>query len=163
MSHVEHSTRIEYALVSEVRRAIRGRNGVLEGLDVTTMIRRGLALLAIVCAPGCGGSPTPPSRVAIVTFQVENERFRVQVVGEDQISAARRAQAGSGGRIPDGRIVNGTEVNQGWNWHLVDVSFVEVATELCDGIPSDVEKAGVNFGGGRFCPWTARVVAIDEI
>jgi len=35
--------------------------------------------------------------------------------------------------------------------------------ELCDGIPSDVEKAGVNFGGGRFCPWTARVVAIDEI
>jgi hypothetical protein len=45
----------------------------------------------------------------------------------------------------------------------VDVSFVEVATELCDGIPSDVEKAGVNFGGGRFCPWTARVVAIDEI
>lgn len=127
------------------------------------MIRWGLALLAIVCALGCGGSPTPPSRVAVVTFQVGDESFRVQLVGDDQISAARRAQAGSGGRIPDGRIVNGSEVNRGWSWHLVDVSFVEVAIELCDGRPSDVEKAGVNFGGGRFCPWTARVVAISDM
>ena len=127
------------------------------------MIRWGLALLTIVCAPGCGGSPTPPSRVAIVTFQVEDESFRVRLVGEDQISAALRAEAGSGGRIPNGRIVGGTEVNRGWSWHLVDVSFVEVAIELCDGRPSDVERAGVNFGGGRFCPWTARVVAIDDM
>jgi len=101
--------------------------------------------------------------VAIVTFQVEDESFRVRLVGEDQISAALRAEAGSGGRIPNGRIVGGTEVNRGWSWHLVDVSFVEVAIELCDGRPSDVERAGVNFGGGRFCPWTARVVAIDDM
>ena len=59
--------------------------------------------------------------------------------------------------------MDGTEVNRGWSWHLVDVSFAEVTIELCDGRPSDVEKAGVSFGGGRFCPWTARVVAINDM
>lgn len=105
----------------------------------------------------------PPSRVAVVTFQVGDESFRVRLVGEDQIAAALRARAGSGGRIPNGRIVDGTEVNRGWSWHLVDVSFAEATIELCDGRPSDVEKAGVSFGGGRFCPWTARVVAINDM
>ncbi len=126
------------------------------------MIRRALGLLTgFFMTLSCGGSPTPPTRTAIVTIQVADEIFRVQLVGDDPIAAARRAQAGSGGRIPNGRIVNGTDVNRGWSWHLVDVSFAEVAIELCDGRPSDVEKAGVNFGGGRFCPWTAQVVAID--
>jgi len=42
------------------------------------------------------------------------------------------------------------------------VEFVEVATELCDGRPSDVERQGAQFGGGRFCPWTARVLDISR-
>jgi hypothetical protein len=128
------------------------------------MIRRGLVMLtSFFVALSCGGSPTPPTRMAVVTFQVADEIFRVRLVGDDQISAALRAQAGSGGRIPNGRIVDGTDVNRGWSWHLVDVSFAEVTIELCDGRPSDVEKAGVNFGGGRFCPWTARVMSIDDL
>jgi hypothetical protein len=128
------------------------------------VIRPGLAILtSSVLALSCGASPTPPTRTAIVTFQVADEIFRVQLVGDDPIAAARRAQAGSGGRIPNGRIVSGTDVNRGWRWHLADVSFAEVAIELCDGRPSDVEKAGVNFGGGRFCPWTARVISIDDL
>jgi hypothetical protein len=126
------------------------------------MIRSALAILtSCVFALGCGASPTSPTRTATVTFQVADEIFRARLVGDEQISAAVRAQAGSGGRIPNGRIVDGTEVNSGWSWHLVDVSFAEVTIELCDGRPSDVEKAGVNFGGGRFCPWTARVVSIE--
>ena len=63
--------------------------------------------------------------------------------------------------IPIGRIVAGTQVNSGWSWHLEDVTFAEVAIELCDGRPSDVERAGIQFGGGRFCPWNATVVRID--
>jgi hypothetical protein len=126
------------------------------------MIRYGIAILtSCACALGCGATPASPTRTAVVTFQVADEIFRARLVGDDQISAAVRAQAGSGGRIPNGRIVAGTEVNSGWSWHLVDVSFAEVTIELCDGRPSDVEKAGVNFGGGRFCPWTARVLSID--
>jgi hypothetical protein len=53
-------------------------------------------------------------------------------------------------------------VNVGWSWHLEDVEFAELTTEVCDGRPSDVEREGVSFGGGRFCPWTARVISIDE-
>ena len=128
------------------------------------MIRYEFSILtSCLLAIGCGASPASPTRTAIVTFEVADEMFRARLVGDDQISAAVRAQAGSGGRIPNGRIVAGTEVNKGWSWHLVDVSFAEVTIELCDGRPSDVEKAGVNFGGGRFCPWTARVLAIDEM
>jgi len=127
---------------------------------VTTIPRWGAALLTVVCALGCGGSPAAPSREAVVAFRVGDESFRVRLVGDDQIAAAVRAQAGSGGRIPIGRIVGGTDVNSGWSWHLENVAFAEFTIELCDGRPSDVEKAGVNFGGGRFCPWSAQVVAI---
>jgi len=51
--------------------------------------------------------------------------------------------------------------NTPWNWHLDPdtVSFPEVAIELCDGCPRDVEAAGVSYGAGTFCPWTAEIVA----
>jgi hypothetical protein len=93
---------------------------------------------------------------------VADETFRVQLTDEAQIAAARSAQAGGPARIPNGRIVTGTSVNVGWSWHLEDVQFAEVTIELCDGRPSDVERQGVAFGGGRFCPWTARVISVDE-
>jgi hypothetical protein len=35
---------------------------------------------------------------------------------------------------------------------LEDVMFVEVAIEVCDGRPFDVERHGAGFGGRRFCP-----------
>jgi hypothetical protein len=41
-------------------------------------------------------------------------------------------------------------------------SPAEATIELCDGRPSDVERQGTNFGGGRFCPWNATIVRIDE-
>ena len=88
--------------------------------------------------------------------------FRVQVVGDRQIDAARAAQAGGPARIPNGRVVAGAGVNTGWSWHLEDVEFVEVAIELCDGRPTDVERQGSQFGGGRFCPWSARVLAVSS-
>jgi hypothetical protein len=43
-----------------------------------------------------------------------------------------------------------------------DLAFVEAAIELCDGRPSDVERAGAQFGGGRFCPWNASIVSIGD-
>ena len=97
-----------------------------------------------------------------MTIGVADEVFRVQLLDEAQIAAARRAQAGGPARIPNGRIVPGTSVNTGWSWHLEDVQFAEFTIELCDGRPSDVERQGVAFGGGRFCPWSARVLSVDE-
>ena len=122
------------------------------------------AVIVSTCfASACGGSaPTAPSASALVTFTVANETFRVSLTSSDQVAAARAAQSGGPARIPNGRIVPGTQVNVGWSWHLEDVMFVESTIELCDGRPSDVERQGTGFGGGRFCPWTATVIRIDE-
>jgi hypothetical protein len=116
-----------------------------------------LSALLVACDDG----PTEPSPVAVVTFAVADETFRVALTTDEQLDAARAAQAGGPARIPVGRIVSGTQVNTGWSWHLEDLSFAEVTVEVCDGRPSDVERGGVQFGGGRFCPWSATIVRID--
>jgi hypothetical protein len=121
------------------------------------------AALVVLLAGACGdGDPNAPSSAALVTFAVANETFRVSLTTPEQVAAARAAQGGGRARIPSGRIVSGTQVNTGWSWHLEDVTFAEVTIELCDGRPSDVERRGAGFGGGRFCPWTATVVRIQE-
>jgi hypothetical protein len=119
------------------------------------------AALNLALAIACGSTPSAPSSSAVVTFLVVGETFRVSLTTADQVAAARAAQNGGRARIPSGRIVSGTLVNVGWSWHLEDVSFAEVAIELCDGRPSDVERAGAQFGGGRYCPWTATVTRIE--
>jgi len=122
-----------------------------------------VAICGTCMTSACGGSPPAgPSTRAVVTFAVAGETFRVSVTGADQVAAARAAQGGGQARIPNGRIVAGTDVNAGWNWHLEDVVFAESTIELCDGRPSDVERQGTGFGGGRFCPWSATVLRIVE-
>jgi hypothetical protein len=106
-------------------------------------------------------TPTVPSPGAVVTFNVAGETFRVSLTSVDQVAAAHAARNGGPARIPNGRIVPGTQVNTGWSWHLEDVAFAESTIELCDGRPSDVERQGTGFGGGRFCPWTATIIRID--
>jgi hypothetical protein len=121
------------------------------------------ACLALLWGSGCGGStPAAPSPHAVVTFAVADETFRALLTSADQITAARAAQGGGRARIPNGHIVAGTDVNTGWSWHLEDVTFAEQAIELCDGRPSDVERQGNAFGGGRYCPWSATIVLIDQ-
>jgi hypothetical protein len=119
--------------------------------------------LAAVAAPSCSDGPTAPSAPAVATFQVGSESFRVLLKTEAQVRGAEAAQAGGQARIPVGRIVAGTDVNTGWTWHLEDVTFAQVTIELCDGIPSDVEKAGTSFGNGQYCPWSARVTNLRTI
>jgi hypothetical protein len=119
-------------------------------------------VVALTLLMACDEAPTSPKGTAIATIGVVNEEFRVLLTNQAQIDAARAAQKGGSARIPNGRIVSGTSVNTGWSWHLEDVEFVEVAIELCDGRPSDVEREGVQFDGGRFCPWSARVLDIRE-
>jgi hypothetical protein len=119
-------------------------------------------LAAALFLSACDESPTDPSSVVVVTFRVVDETFRVGLTTKEQVDAARAAQSGGRATIPNGRIVLGTHVNAGWNWHLEDVAFAESTIELCDGRPSDVERQGTGFGGGRFCPWSATIVRIDE-
>ena len=120
-------------------------------------------LTAVAGTSACNDndSPTAPSEGAIVTFRVVNETFKVHLTTPEEIRGAELALGSGPAKIPNGRIVTGADVNEGYSWHLVDVRFAEVTTEVCDGRPSDVQRAGVSFGGGRFCPWSAKVVSID--
>ncbi len=108
------------------------------------------------------GSPTGPSGRAVVTFQVVAETFRARLDTPAQLAAARAAQAGGRAAIPVGHIVAGTQVNTGWSWHLEEIEFAEATIEVCDGLPSHVEREGTSFANGVYCPWSARIIAIDE-
>lgn len=92
----------------------------------------GVVLAASTAAAACGSSPPAPSRV----IRVGDEVFRIRLDTPALEQAARAARAGTGPRIPTGRIVSGTDVNAGWSWHLRDVTFADAAIELCDGRPS---------------------------
>jgi hypothetical protein len=134
----------------------------LEGRSMNTGKRIAAVVFAAACAGGCDEGPTAPSSSATVTFRVANEHFRVRLTSREQVVAARAAADGGPARIPNGRIAAGAQVNEPWTWHLEDVAFAEVTAEVCDGRPSDVEREGTGFGGGRFCPWDASIVDIDE-
>lgn len=122
------------------------------------------ALLTVAAATNSGcndDSPTAPSEGAIATFRVGSETYRVHLTTDEQIRGAELALGSGPAKIPNGRLVTGEDVNDGYSWHVVDVTFAEATIELCDGLPSEVQRSGVNFGGGRYCPWSARVVSID--
>jgi hypothetical protein len=123
--------------------------------------RRAPLLVTLLLAAGCGGGSNAPSPARTATIQVSGERYRIALTTPELVAAAEAAKAGTGPRIPNGRIVMGTGVNTGWAWHVEDVQFADLTIELCDGRPSDVERLGTAFGGGRFCPWGARVTAIE--
>ena len=112
------------------------------------MTRAGRAIgAALLLTMACGGSPAAPASSARATITVAGETFAVLLTDPGQVAAGKAAQAGGRARIPNGRIVAGTQVNTGWSWHLEDVSFAEATIEVCDGRPSDVERQGTSFGG----------------
>jgi hypothetical protein len=119
-------------------------------------------VLALSCAlAACDEkSPTSPGAAAVVTFRVARETFRVRLTTAEQIAAAEAARAGGPARIPVGRIRAGADVNVGWSWHLENVGFAEATIEICDGLPSHVEAAGVSYANGQYCPWGAEITDI---
>jgi hypothetical protein len=127
---------------------------VLQTMSVLTAI--------VIGTSACDDNPTAPSAPAVATIQVGSEKFSVRLTTDEQVQAAEAAQNGGKVSIPIGRIVAGADVNTGWTWHLENVKFVETTIELCDGLPSAVEKMGPAFGGGQYCPWTAQVTDLES-
>ena len=108
-----------------------------------------------------GGSPDPNAPV-VVTFEVNDERFKALLTEPADIDTARRLLAGEDvPSIPNGRIVRETGVNEGYGWSLDpnDFEFAEVTVEDCDGLPSDIDTGVVS--GDRYCPWAATVIGVD--
>jgi hypothetical protein len=140
----------------------------------TMSARRRIASVLLLAGLGAiiqCGSPDAPSRAEAI-FQVracrgsrqapDGEIFRI-LVQDSGLIAQARALIGAGNR----RIVAGTLApgnggfNVPWSWHLNPdtVAFPDVAVEICDGCPSDVEANGGNWGLGSFCPWSSEIIA----
>jgi hypothetical protein len=93
------------------------------------------------------------------------EEYRIRLTDPADIDIAQKLLAGEAApRIPNGQVVRGdADVNVGYSWHIdpASVEFADVATEVCDGRPSDVEKHVIT--SDRYCPWSAKVVAIAPV
>lgn len=150
-------------------------------------MRRALPLLVLVavaiaaCAtPGTPtnppASPTPVTPTAppstapanpagvVVTIEAGGETYRILLTEPDDIATARALLAGTAAaNIPNGKVVRGDPgVNIGYSWHIDpnDIEWAEMTMELCDGKPSDVEANTIS--GDRFCPWSAKVTAVED-
>lgn len=114
----------------------------------------------------CAGTATsvPKPDGVVVTVRVEDEEYKIRLTDATDIEIARKLLAGEQApNIPNGIVVRGDpDVNVGYSWHIDpdSVEFADMTTEVCDGRPSDVENGVIT--SDRYCPWSARVVAIDE-
>lgn len=104
----------------------------------------------------------------LVTFDVQGEQYRIFITNEntiDQVFALRAGESSAG--IPSGKLLRGqVDYNEPWSWHIdsEDIVMAEVTIELCDGLPSHVE-GNLDYWVdtvGRFCPWTAELVEIED-
>lgn len=119
-----------------------------------------LSLLIVLTACGNGSSEG-----VIVTFLVAGrEEYKIQLTDPTDIAIAQKLLAGEEApAIPNGIIINGDPgVNEGYSWHIdpETVEFADFTTEVCDGLPSDVEQGILT--SPYYCPWSAVVIAIDE-
>jgi hypothetical protein len=130
---------------------------------------RVLALSAVAAsiAAGCSGaaggsSATAVPAHAIVTFEVEDERFKVELRTADLVAHAQALLAGQDvPSIPVGTVVRDDPgPNAPWSWHLdpATIRFADATIEGCDALPSEV---AADLDGNRYCPWSATVVAVD--
>ena len=113
-----------------------------------------------------GSVTSPPEETGVVvTFRVaDSEQFKIRLTDPTDIEVARKLFAGSEApRIPNGIVIRGSsDINAGYSWHIDPdtVEFADVTTEVCDGLPSDVEKGLIT--SDRYCPWSAQVIAIED-
>jgi hypothetical protein len=134
---------------------------------ITVLVLGALALLVgPVAAASATGQPADEAGI-IATFGAEhwgNNTFKVRFTDPEQIARVRANYAGTEefSSFPNGLVdYSGPAENTGWSWHLRDVQMVEVSTEVCDGQPTDVEAHAIT--SPYYCPWSARVVAIQEL
>ena len=131
-----------------------------------------IGVAASACAPGTAPSASPsqgssgPSGSVVVTVRVaDTETYKLFLTEPEDISVARDLLAGRPAPgIPNGRVVRDGDgrVNTGYTWHVdpADIEWADTTTEVCDGLPSDVESGAIT--SDRYCPWSAKVIAVDS-
>ncbi len=137
------------------------------------MRRRILTWLAFVMFAGCGNDAVGPGDGlqggALATFQVSGEQFRLWVTSEATIQQLFDLRDGvSNANIPNGILHTGPGIanhNAPWLWHLdaEEIEMADATIEVCDGRPSLVDSLLEDYlTVGRFCPWGAQLVSIDD-
>ena len=104
--------------------------------------------------------------ITVVTFQVAgDETYKIELATPELISHAEQLLAGEEvAAIPLGTVVRDDPgVNAPWSWHIdpSTLEFADVTIEVCDGLPSHVEERVVT--SDQYCPWSAKVIAVDQI
>ena len=92
-----------------------------------------------------------PTFKAILTDPASIESARAQLAGTEEFTTH-----------PHGVInYSSADENTGWSWHLDDTRQAEISAEVCDGTPEDVENHAIT--SDYYCPWSARVIALEDI
>lgn len=118
--------------------------------------------------------PVPSAELrggVLATFEVAGEQFQAWVTNPQTVQQILDLAAGNSlANIPNGQILPGPGVadhNLPWSWHLdpEEIEMAEVATEVCDGLPSYVEQHLDEFveSVGRYCPLSARLISVDVL
>ena len=125
-----------------------------------------LAALLLLATLGCrdDDGPTAPEGSRLFRVRAGADEFRMRLTDPEAIRLALENLEGRNNKHPHGRIALGSGgVNAPWRWHFLPdtVRMVDTSIELCDGAPSYVETHRAEYLLSGYCPWGARVVAVE--
>ena len=131
------------------------------------VIQTSLILAALVSLFGCHGVPDSDIAYFKIAGATEVDAF-VIALNDPAVIAEARAQAGGQEPVKHVTGIVVPEVapyNAPWSFHLdpASISFAEMSIEVCDAATSYVEAhlaevGGAFLPGGRWCPWSSRVI-----
>ena len=123
-----------------------------------------MVLGATVALSGCAPGDSAGSGNPVATFQVIDETYKIELVTPELVAHVKDLLAGKEvAAIPNGLVVRDDPgPNKPWSWHIdpASLEFADMTTEVCDGLPSDVEDALIT--SDRYCPWSAIVTDLEE-
>ena len=126
-----------------------------------------LLLAALAGLSGCHSASEPVTAYFKLAGATEADTFVIALT-DPAVIAEARAQAG--GQEPSKHvtglvIAEAGPYNAPWSFHLdpASISFAEMSIEVCDAATSYVEEhlaevGGAFLPGGRWCPWSSRVI-----
>jgi hypothetical protein len=120
-------------------------------------------LAAVVVAVALNSMVPASTGPTVVTFEVAgyaDETYKIELATPELIEHVKQIMAGEDvALIPNGLVVRDDPgVNAPWSWHIdpASLSFADVTTEVCDGLPSYVEDGTVT--SPYYCPWSTKVI-----
>lgn len=131
------------------------RLGWLAGLTVTS------------CAtPNPSGFCSDRVGGALITFNIAGETMTAWFTNTSFIDEALALETSGAMRTAMFQLVDGRDCDAQWSWHVdpLNAKFSDLAMELCDGLPSFVEKDKDYWlhNVGSFCPWHTQVARVDD-